>query len=248
MKNQETLTEIGTRYGTDKASRHRYSEIYEAVFDQLRNDEVHLLEIGAGRTGASHKMWKEYFTCGEIYCMEAFYGQLDTVEASELERYGVQTLVGNQLKREDLSRAGEMLPPGALYDIIIDDGAHMYDAINISLGTLFPYLKSGGYYIIEDVFTARKRAGFLEDSEYEANNLEAANARVKPYGLDQEVLEHVPEYMLLESFMTLKASGQWLSKTLTYPENSYLSEHIAHWQFFDDQAPDDAALVIIRKK
>ena len=248
MKNQETLTEIGIRYGTDKANRHTYSLVYEEVFDQMRHDEVHLLEIGAGPTGASHKMWKEYFTSGEVYCMEAFYGEEDAVEASELERYGVHALVGNQLKREDLSRAGEMLPPGTLYDIIIDDGAHMYDAINISLGTLFPYLKSGGYYIIEDIFTARKRGGFLEDPGYASNNLAAANTRVKPYGLDQEVLEHVPEYMLLESFLVLKNCGQWLSKTLTYLESSYLAEHIAEWRFFDDHAPDDAALVIIQKK
>jgi len=36
------------------------------------------------------------------------------------------------------------------YDIIIDDGAHTFEAILTSFYTLWPHVNKGGYYIIED--------------------------------------------------------------------------------------------------
>lgn len=39
----------------------------------------------------------------------------------------------------------------SFFDIIIDDGSHMQQDQQISFATLFPVVKSGGYYVIEDV-------------------------------------------------------------------------------------------------
>lgn len=243
-----TLKEIGKRFGTDKATRHNYCDVYGPLFRPLRNNKIALLEIGGGPTGASHKMWKEYFYQGEIYCMEAFYGDEHTVKSSILEECGVHTLVGNQLKREELLRVGTALPDGELYDIIIDDGAHMFDAIQLSLGVLFPYLKSGGLYVVEDLFCARRRSGKLDKDQYPEDSLENTNKNVRPYGPDGEVLHHVDEYMLVESFRTLKITGQWLSSVLSHSESTYLAEHIREWRFYDDEVTNDTALCVIRKK
>jgi hypothetical protein len=38
-----------------------------------------------------------------------------------------------------------------MFDYIIDDGSHFQEDQQVSLGLLFPQVKSGGYYIIEDV-------------------------------------------------------------------------------------------------
>lgn len=42
----ETLTEIGTRHNADKATWHKFTEIYETYYGSLRNDKIRLLEIG----------------------------------------------------------------------------------------------------------------------------------------------------------------------------------------------------------
>ena len=38
-----------------------------------------------------------------------------------------------------------------MFDYIIDDGSHFQEDQQVSLGLLFPQVKSGGYYILEDV-------------------------------------------------------------------------------------------------
>ena len=39
------------------------------------------------------------------------------------------------------------------FDVIIDDGSHRPDHQQIALGFLFPHLRSGGLYFIEDLMT-----------------------------------------------------------------------------------------------
>jgi hypothetical protein len=63
---EETLDELGIRYGTDKASRghpvrnHGYLGFYERFLTPLRHEPLRILEIGVWR-GQSLMMWAEYF-------------------------------------------------------------------------------------------------------------------------------------------------------------------------------------------
>ncbi len=41
--------------------------------------------------------------------------------------------------------------PGLEFDVIIDDGSHWEDHQYQTLANFFPYVKSGGFYVIEDV-------------------------------------------------------------------------------------------------
>lgn len=55
-----------------------------------------------------------------------------------------------------------MAESDAPYDIIIDDGSHMVRHVIASFEALFPYLRRGGLYIIEDLHTSYwKRYGLL---------------------------------------------------------------------------------------
>ena len=72
-----------------------------------------------------------------------------SITPARLEAEGIIVIKGNQMNRDDLNSAGKMSNGG--FDVIIDDGAHNNDAQQISLGGLFPYLKGGGLYIIEDL-------------------------------------------------------------------------------------------------
>jgi len=48
------------------------------------------------------------------------------------------------------------------FDIIVDDGSHDMNDIKISLDVLFPFLKEGGLYLIEDLEHPRRMDEALE--------------------------------------------------------------------------------------
>jgi hypothetical protein len=123
---------------------HNYIEIYEKYFEPLRYSTEKLFEIGI-LSGASHRMWNEYFEGAEIY-------GIDIKDCSHLEDEGIHTFIADQANRDDLKNF--MSAYGGGYDIIIDDGGHTMEQQQVSLGYLFQYLKPGGLYVIEDVHTS----------------------------------------------------------------------------------------------
>ena len=216
------LLNLGLLHGTDKATSHNYLKIYAKIFERLGTQKkLKILEIGAGDTGASHKMWKDYLKFSEIHCFEPFHlsEQKDTLQ-QELIDYGVKVFQGNQLDRKDIKNFLEQ--HGGDYDVIIDDAAHMPDAIQISLGALFPSLKPGGLYIVEDLASATDR----QDRIDEVNN------NIKK----QDILNimHVKDATLWQSFQHYEQNKTWLSATLSKKEKDFLGNNIKKYKFFDD--------------
>lgn len=237
VEDSTNLTSLGKKYGTDKAARHNYTgRVYTPIFGPYRTEPIHILEIGAGKVGGSHKMWKKYFTKGEVYCMDPFFLPDQEVTIEELDEWGVHVIRGNQLNRADLLRAATASPEG--YDFIVDDAAHMLDAIQLSLGVLFPYLKSGGTYIVEDLATAERRGGDQEKIDSTNANLDVLDSK----GLMKE--RHQIDYTLLEALTSLDDSGAWLSNLLSDEEKSYLEQNIASWEY----VPVSSGAMVIKKK
>jgi hypothetical protein len=146
----KTLTEISNFHGTDKGTTafecHGYSEIYAKYFDILRNDPINILEIGVydGRFPcASIKTWYDYFLNGQIYGIDIDEKAL----AFQNDRIHINMV--NQCQKLQLKDYTDKL--NIQFDIIIDDGSHRPVDHQISLGHFFPYLKSNGLYIIEDL-------------------------------------------------------------------------------------------------
>lgn len=140
-----SLIDLCDQYPTDKCPNlHNYISIYEKEFAPVKNQVKKVFEIGI-LSGASHRMWKAYFKNAAIY-------GIDIEDCSHLEKEGIHTFLADQSNRQNLHSFIEKYGSG--FDIIIDDGGHTMDQQQISLGYLFPYLKSGGIYIIEDVHTS----------------------------------------------------------------------------------------------
>ena len=139
-----TLDALGLKHGTDKASSyHNYLNVYETFFAPLRNDQLTILEIGVFN-GASLRTWEEYFPKAKII-------GVDIVPASRWhERNRVTIELADQSNVEHLTRLAMKHGP---FDIIIEDGSHMWEHQITSLRTLFPFLKDGGIYIVEDLQT-----------------------------------------------------------------------------------------------
>ena len=144
----ETLHDLALKHGTDKA-RHGYCPFYERVFGPNRDGVTRLLEIGV-RDGASLRMWLDYFPNAHIYGLDN--GNMgDPGLWPRGDR--VTIFAGDQGCVPDLW--GVALRIGGLLDIILDDGGHTMWQQQLSLAALWPSLKPGGFYVIEDTHTSR---------------------------------------------------------------------------------------------
>lgn len=137
----KTLDEIAVESKTDKSSEaHGYTKYYAKFFEPIRKEKLNILEIGI-QNGYSLKMWREYFPKARIV-------GLDIVDCKHMDESRVETVVGSQNNPYFLKELHETKGP---FDIVIDDGSHQSEDMRISFETLFPLLKSGGIYVVEDL-------------------------------------------------------------------------------------------------
>lgn len=142
----KSLPELCDTFRTDKcADRHNFLEIYEPLFEPMRDDSVRFFEIGI-LTGLSHLMWVNYFQNSEVFGIDI----RDYSKASAGS--GIMTFVADQANRDDLNAFLDA--SGGEFDVILDDGGHAMDHQQVSLGYLFKDVKPGGMFIIEDVHSS----------------------------------------------------------------------------------------------
>jgi hypothetical protein len=169
------LTTLFNKYQSDKGtiygSCHNYGYFYDTYLSTLKSDNlVNGLEIGIYQ-GASLKVFEEYFS-------KVFMVGLDIDDKSYLQTSNISTGIIDQSNVESLELfykhcAGNI----HFFDFILDDGSHHMKDQQITLGYLFPLLKPGGYYILEDLHTSLADNGFilynrpLETKEYERTTL-----------------------------------------------------------------------------
>lgn len=133
-----SLTQIADHFKTDKGSiKHRYTDTYERYLAPLRGKPVRLIEIGVA-CGASLKTWARWL--GE----EARITGIDIRPecAALCTQYpSVSIVVGD----------ATAFQPDGDYDIVVDDGSHVSLEIVKTFRNLWPRLRPGGYYVVEDL-------------------------------------------------------------------------------------------------
>lgn len=122
-----------------------YLEIYERHFAQFLNTPVKMLEIGVFK-GGSLEMWREYF--GDD---ATIFGIDIDPDCANRVRPPNQVRIGSQ---DDPGFLRSVISEMGAPDIILDDGSHIGRHQRISFDTLFPMLKYGGVYVIEDLHTS----------------------------------------------------------------------------------------------
>lgn len=122
-----------------------YFEIYERHFAQFRGQDISILEFGVLH-GGSLQMWKQYFGP-----KARIYGVDINPRCLTLAEDNITILMADQDNRESLRGIKNTLPP---FDIIIDDGGHtMTQQIN-TFEEMYPHVKDGGIYLVEDLHTS----------------------------------------------------------------------------------------------
>jgi hypothetical protein len=149
--NPTGLSELATIYGSDKwGALHWYTQHYERHLGELRYAPVRILEIGIGGYnfpnfgGHSLYMWQRFFPRGLIY-------GLDIHAKPGIAGPRIRTVQGDQ---NDVAFLRELAERHGPFDVVIDDGSHINEHVRTSFETLFPYVRPGGYYAIEDLYTS----------------------------------------------------------------------------------------------
>ena len=155
--NNISLDECGIANNTDKGSEfknelgerkagHNYLRNYELLLGKFRNQSITLMELGVGpdwNKGASLRMWREYFSNAQIIGVDI----RDSCRSEADDKI--------EIKIGDLGDIGFLRTlQNTEASVIIDDASHRWNHQILAICELYPTLRSGGIYIVEDVNTS----------------------------------------------------------------------------------------------
>ncbi|MCF4102124.1 class I SAM-dependent methyltransferase [Gillisia sp. M10.2A] len=135
---------------TDKFGYHFYTPHYQEHFKKFKYKKIKMLEIGVGGYknpylgGNSLRMWKSYFPLAKIF-------SFDIYDKSFLQERRINIFKGSQIDEAFLD---ELMQNVGEPTIIIDDGSHINNHVIKTFEILFPKLKLGGIYVVEDIQTS----------------------------------------------------------------------------------------------
>lgn len=125
-----------------------YFDVYESHFEHLRNESLNMLEIGV-RWGGSVWGWRNYFPNANIIGMDVDPNSMQY--GNDDPKNGVKLYLGDQCDSKLLNTINNSHGP---FDIIIDDGGHTMEQQLSTFDVMWPLLKNGGVYVIEDIHTS----------------------------------------------------------------------------------------------
>lgn len=139
---------------------------FDSYFDLMELGSIkNMVELGIFRGGSAAFFWQlldldrflgvEFDPDRLVGLDELFEGSADNRDARVL--YGV-----DQADSELLSKATFDFFEGSKLDLVVDDASHLFEQSLASFNTLFPLLRPGGYYVIEDWAWAHKQGPYQE--------------------------------------------------------------------------------------
>jgi hypothetical protein len=145
----------------NKSTAHNYTQLYHEFLGSHRSDQLDFLEVGIGTNnqdvpsrmaatyspGASLRGWRTYFDNPEMVVVGADVDprvlfsedRIATAYINQLNPSSIYSFV----ERMGFARKG--------LDFVLDDGLHEYRSNLALLIGLWPFLKSNGLYVIEDM-------------------------------------------------------------------------------------------------
>jgi SAM-dependent methyltransferase len=144
------------------AKPHDYCKDLETFLNPIRDRPVKMLEIGCGG-GESARAWLEFFSHPEskIVSLDIVKetNDFNTPAIHPDSRYSF--CHGDQ--GSETTWACFLADFGSDWDFICDDGSHQNDHIITTFNALWPHVKSGGVYAIEDLGVDGPGSVFVKD-------------------------------------------------------------------------------------
>jgi len=174
-----SLNDLFNYFGTDKGTKvinpyykdakdfigHGYAKFYEEHIKSFKEKDINLLEIGTWKGGSTASFF-HYFKKAKIICLDInfkfeFYSK-------RIDYFNCNTSLSKDLNKLDDFLIKKKVKD---FDIIIDDGSHIYSEILNNFEIFFKKVKPGGIYIIED-FNAYKAHSYLNDADINFPDIE----------------------------------------------------------------------------
>jgi cephalosporin hydroxylase len=144
--NTPTFTELFMAHTGNVSSKWvHYLEVYERYFSPYRSKPCKILEIGV-QNGGSLQLYKKYFPFAE-----KIVGIDIDPNSKNAEADNIFVEIGSQADVDFLAEVNDTHGP---FDIVIDDGSHVFEHQIASFEALFPLASSTAVYIVEDVHTS----------------------------------------------------------------------------------------------
>lgn len=123
-----------------------YFDVYDRFFNKFIGKSPKILEIGVFG-GGSIELWLKYF--GEN--TEVIGIDIDQRCSTYKYEGNAKIIIGDQ---GDPNFWNNFFAENNNFDIIIDDGSHIFEHQILTLQKSFPHLKDGGVYVCEDTHTS----------------------------------------------------------------------------------------------
>jgi len=151
----KTLDQLAIEHGTDKATvftrtyakAKGYAPHYEHLLGHLRNEPINLIEIGVGG-GESIRMWMDFFPKAHVFGVDIVAKtNIWNTEGDAIERYTFTE--GDQSSYDFWEKF--LYVNGTDWSVLVDDGGHFSNQIIMTHTCMWPHIKPGGFYCIEDL-------------------------------------------------------------------------------------------------
>ena len=128
---------------SSKIKGHGYSNFYQKYFENLKSNNLKILEIGSFHGNASAALFF-YFKKSKLFAAD-IYPDLFRYRSNRIENFYVNSSDEDSIQKNIIDKFFDN------FDIIIEDAGHSLKDQIISLFMLFKKLNSGGLFIIEEL-------------------------------------------------------------------------------------------------
>ena len=177
-----------------KIIAHGYAKIYEKYLQEHKEKNLNIIELGSFYGNASAAFYF-YFKNSQIYSAD-INPDMYLYRSKRLINFFTDTSSRSSIERNILKK-------NIQFDLIIEDASHMLKDQIISLFILFKNLKSGGFFIVEEIDFPEKREDMRVGQEF-PDLKTILNKIINKENFNSEYINENEKKYFLENFDTIK--------------------------------------------
>ena len=177
-----------------KIIAHGYAKIYEKYLKEHKDKNLNIIELGSFYGNASAAFYF-YFKNSQIYSAD-INPDMYLYRSKRLKNFFTDTSSRASIEKNILSR-------NIKFDLIIEDASHMLKDQIVSLFILFKNLKSGGFFIVEEIDFPEKREDMRVGQEF-PDLKTILNKIINKENFNSKYINENEKNYFLENFDTIK--------------------------------------------
>ena len=177
-----------------KIIAHGYAKIYEKYLKEHKEKSLNIIELGSFYGNASAAFYF-YFKNSQIYSAD-INPDMYLYRSKRLINFFTDTSSRSSIEKNILKK-------NIQFDLIIEDASHMLKDQIISLFILFKNLKSGGFFIVEEIDFPEKREDMRIGQEF-PDLKTILNKIINKENFNSKYINENEKKYFLENFDTIK--------------------------------------------